>query len=246
MRRPLRVKPLFPSPSRKRLFFAAAVTTASVSSMYATAAGPYGTGAAPAQAFYLLCASSVALFLLAFMLRRRGSAAQRLALLLALLLPALAATGVATQNVVHGRPVLVLSELSRALDLADAAEADRQTLLSRQYLMSLPRAQARGLAADYEAAARSSLDIAARWNPASVRNLPGQGFEDVYDLLNRAADAQSDALRAYILNVESPQQALEEAASGLAAEAGRLLSDAELGAAIADARSGSVALLRRR
>lgn len=139
---------------------------------------------------------------------------------------------------------MVFSELSRAIDMADAAERDRASLMSDHYLLALPRSQARAVAPDYEAAARRSLEIAARWNPATARNLPGQGFEDVHDIMNSAADAQADALRAYIANVESPQTALSDASAGLFAEARRLLSDEVLGQSIREARSGSIALLR--
>ncbi len=243
----VRVKPLFPARDvRRTALFLAATSFASFAAMYAAAAGTLGTATLGAWSATAVYAASFGLLVCGFLLRDRRSTWHLGVLAAALMLPALLAVGMSSQSLVAGRPVLATSELARTLDLVAEAEQDRAVLLSRQDLLSLPRAQARGVAAEYEAAARASLEIAARWNPATARDLPGQGFEEVYDLLNRAADAQSDALRAYILNVQAPQDALAEAAAGLSAEVVRLLSEESLGAAIRDARSGSIALLRQR
>lgn len=241
----MRVKPLFRSKRRRGLFFYPAAASASLGACYAIVRSPYGPGEGDALTSVVLALLSAALALLLVRFIPSKAKVHKFALISSLLLPVLLVAGMLSQSEITGRPVIVGSELSRALDLASRADEDRAALSQRQYLLSLPRSQARSLAGAYQAAAQDSLAIAAFWNPAAAPRMPGSGFDVVYEVINRAADAQADALTIYIRNVEAPQASLEAAASDLAAEVEVLLSDQVLGVAISDARSASIALLNR-
>ena len=106
-------------------------------------------------------------------------------------------TGIANQNKIGDKPLLVNSQSDKSFMLANELLSDLLTMEDNEKLLSLPYPQARGISQLYIEAANQSAYISKKWNPVTNQNPPLPGFILVFQKVNRAADIQAHNLNLY-------------------------------------------------
>lgn len=140
-------------------------------------------------------------------------ASRVLAASMLLLAPIAAVAGATSQVTVAGKPVLHGSAADRSSRLAASILSDLYTLEDNQKLLNIPDEQARGLSSVLTAAVTQDSEIAARWNPATAKDLPLPGFNAVFDIVNRTADLQARTISLRIADLQQADSARQQAIS---------------------------------
>lgn len=120
------------------------------------------------------------------------------------ILAALFAWGAATQVVIDGVPHLSSSETAQAHRLAETLLADIARIDDADVYLSRPLSEARTYEREIEQAAREMRQIADRWNPATPRQLPNEGFRQPIRHLHLAADQAAAAAELTLANLSEP------------------------------------------
>ena len=120
------------------------------------------------------------------------------------LLAAVFTWGAVTQVVIDGVPHLSSSETAQAYRLAEALLADIARIDDADVYLSRPLSEARTYEREIEQVAADLRVIADRWNPATPRQLPNDGFRQPIRHLHTAADRAAAAAELTLANLAEP------------------------------------------
>jgi hypothetical protein len=114
------------------------------------------------------------------------------------------AWGAVTQVVIDGTPHLASSETAQAYRLTEALLADIARIDAADVYLSRPLSEARSYEREIEQLALEMRIVADRWNPATPRQLPNDGFRQTIRHMHVAADRAAAAAELTLANLVEP------------------------------------------